>query len=244
MRYFIDIQFLGAAYCGWQRQPGVPTVQQCVEEALTTLLRTPTAVTGAGRTDAGVNARSLPAHFDTDTELDIPAFERRLDAILPPDIAVNSLRKVADDAHARFDAVSRTYHYYVAHRRSPFFRSLSWFCPRPLDYKAMNAAAELLLHTSDFTSFAKLHTDTKTNICHVSHAAWRQIADDYWVFEITADRFLRNMVRAIVGTLVEVGRGKLSVSQFADIIAIRDRCAAGTSMPGHALYLWDVRYPY
>lgn len=244
MRYFIDIQFLGAAYCGWQRQPGVPTVQQSVEEALSTLLRSPIPVTGAGRTDAGVNARCLPAHFDTDKEFDIQATERRLGAILPPDIAISSLRRVADDAHARFDAVSRTYHYYVAHRRSPFFRNLSWFCPRPLDYAAMNRAAALLLETSDFTSFAKLHTDTKTNICNVTHAAWRRVADDYWVFEITADRFLRNMVRAIVGTLVEVGRGKLTVDQFAEIIGRRDRCAAGTSMPGHALYLWEVRYPF
>ncbi|MDE6117394.1 MAG: tRNA pseudouridine(38-40) synthase TruA, partial [Duncaniella sp.] len=147
------------------------------------------------------------------------------------------------DKHARFDATSRTYHYYAVAEKSPFFYPLSWKAPAGLDYDKMNKAAELLLHTSDFTSFAKLHTDAKTNICKVTHARWHRVGDtDGWMFIITADRFLRNMVRAVVGTLVEVGRGKMTVDDFQAVIDRRNRCAAGTSMPPQALYLWEVTY--
>ena len=209
------------------------------------LLRQPTKITGAGRTDAGVNAWLMVAHFDAPAPIgDTDAFCRRLNAMTGSAIAILSATPVADDSHARFDAVERTYHYYVAHRKTPFFNTLSWHCPRELDYEAMNRAAALLLTTDDFTSFAKLHSDTTNNLCRVTHARWEEVAPGYHVFVITANRFLRNMVRAVVGTLVEVGRGKMTIEEFARVIESRDRCAAGTSMPGHALYLWDIRYPY
>lgn len=242
-RYFMRLQFLGASYHGWQIQPSGISVQEVIEKALSTLLRRPTKVTGAGRTDAGVNARLMVAHFDADT-IDVCDTTRRLNAIVGRDIAIESITRVHDTAHARFDATSRTYHYYVNHRKSPFFNHLSWHCPNPLDYAAMNRAAALLTGIDDFTSFAKLHSDARTNICHVTKAVWHELMPGYHCFEITADRFLRNMVRAVVGTLVEVGRGKMSIDRFKEVIDSKNRCAAGTSMPGHALYLWDVTYPY
>ena len=187
------------------------------------------------------------AHFDLPEPLaDTSALVRALNSIIGYDIAVYSITPVHADAHARFDAVSRTYHYYALEQKSPFFYPLSWKAPASLDFDAMNRAASLLLATSDFTSFAKLHADTKTNICRVTHAGWHRVGGEdsgVWVFVITADRFLRNMVRAVVGTLVEVGRGKISVEEFGRIIERKDRCAAGTSMPPQALYLWDVTYP-
>ena len=240
-RYFMTLAYRGEPFHGWQVQPGAVSVQEVIERALETLLRRPTPIVGAGRTDAGVNASMMVAHFDADR----PVEPRALNSLRGPDIAVYSVRRVHDDAHARFDATSRTYHYKVIERKSPFLYPLAWFTPRPLDYEAMNRAAALLLDVEDFTSFAKLHSDAKTNICHVTRAEW--VPDPTtggMTFIITADRFLRNMVRAVVGTLVDVGRGKLSVSDFADIIAAKNRCAAGTSMPPHALYLHSVTYPY
>lgn len=239
----MELSFNGSPYHGWQIQPSGISVQEVIENSLATLLRTPTKVTGAGRTDAGVSARAMVAHFDTDTVIDPAETARRLNAIVGKDIAIASIRRVADDVHARFDALSRTYHYYVHHSKSPFFGTLSWMCPRMLNYGAMNSAAAMLTRTDDFTSFAKLHSDARTNICRVSDARWVKLTDSHYYFTITADRFLRNMVRAIVGTLVEVGRGKMSLDEFAEVIERRDRCAAGTSMPAHALYLWDVAYP-
>lgn len=249
-RYFIRLAYRGKNYHGWQRQPGAISVQETIEDALARVFRlSQLQVTGAGRTDAGVNASCMIAHFDLpDDRLINPAFLPRLlhslNCMLAPDIVIYDIRKVRPQAHARFDAVSRTYHYYVHTLRDPFFRELSWLAPAELDFEAMNRAAEILLQTEDFTSFSKLHTDTKTNICHVTHAAWRPLAPHRWVFEITADRFLRNMVRAVVGTLVEVGRGKLTLDQFRDIIKRKDRCAAGTSMPGGPLFLHAIEYPY
>lgn len=247
-RYFMRLSFRGAPFHGWQIQPGAVTVQQTIEEALGTVLRRPTAIVGAGRTDAGVNARLMVAHFDTDTPLSIPLdrLVSAINALTGRDIAIHSIEEVASDLHARFSATSRTYRYYALPGRSAFFHPLVWQAPAGLDYQAMNAAASLLLDTEDFTSFAKLHSDAKTNICKVSRAEWKE-----WTamdgtggmfFEITADRFLRNMVRAVVGTLVEVGRGKMSVDEFARVITAHNRCAAGTSMPPQALYLWDVKY--
>lgn len=244
-RYFIDLAYRGLPFHGWQIQPGELTVQQTVEEALGKLMRTPTTVTGAGRTDAGVNARKMIAHFDTAEPItDSEAVVRGLNAMCGRDIAIRSIKEVPADAHARFDAVSRTYHYYATLRKSPFFHPLSWQAPKGLDYDAMNRAARTLLSTSDFASFAKLHSDAKTTICRVTEAEWRPVGDEGMVFVISADRFLRNMVRAVVGTLVDVGRGKLSEDDFRTIIDARDRCAAGTSMPPQALYLWDVKYTY
>lgn len=245
-RYFLQLSYRGAPYHGWQRQPNASSVQQTIEEALATIMRTPTPITGAGRTDTGVNARMMMAHFDARQPIERhDAFIRSLNTLVGRDIAIERIIPVHADAHARFDATSRTYHYYALPQKSPFFYPLSWQAPPTLDYEAMNNAARLLLTTSDFTSFAKLHTDNKTNICHVTQAEWRPLnADGAHVFVITADRFLRNMVRAVVGTLVDVGRHKTTLHQFQDIINQRDRCSAGTSMPPQALYLWDITYPY
>lgn len=239
-RYFMVLAYRGAPFHGWQVQPGAVSVQGELERALSVLTRTPVAVVGAGRTDAGVNASMMVAHFDAPFAPE----PRAINSLVGRDIAVYSVKEVHSDAHARFDATSRTYHYKAVERRSPFFYPLTWFT-RPLDYEAMNRAAALLLQTDDFTSFAKLHSDARTNICRVSRAEW--VADPTtggMTFVITADRFLRNMVRAVVGTLVDVGRGKLTIDGFADIIAARNRCAAGTSMPPEALYLHCVTYPY
>ncbi|MBP3534850.1 MAG: tRNA pseudouridine(38-40) synthase TruA [Muribaculaceae bacterium] len=239
-RYFMVLAYRGAPFHGWQVQPGAVSVQGELERALSVLTRTPVAVVGAGRTDAGVNASMMVAHFDAPFAPE----PRAINSLTGRDIAVYSVKEVHADAHARFDATSRTYHYKAVERRSPFLYPLTWFT-RPLDYEAMNRAAALLLQTDDFTSFAKLHSDARTNICRVSRAEW--VADPTtggMTFVITADRFLRNMVRAVVGTLVDVGRGKLTLEGFGDIIAARDRCAAGTSMPPEALYLHSITYPY
>lgn len=245
MRYFLQLSYNGAGFCGWQIQPNGRTVQQEIEKALATVLRQPTSIVGAGRTDAGVHARCMYAHFDTDKPIKDPdALLRSLNHMCGKQISFHRLISVKPDAHARFDATERTYKYFLTDCKSPFFSELVWHSPYRLDFEAMNKAAEILLDTEDFTSFAKLHTDVKTNICNVTAAKWTQVNDTFWMFTITADRFLRNMVRAVVGTLVEVGRGRLSLDDFADIINKRDRCAAGVSMPAHALYLWDVKYPY
>jgi tRNA pseudouridine38-40 synthase len=266
-RYFMRLAYNGKPFHGWQRQPGDMSVQQAIEEALATVMRLPEVpITGAGRTDAGVSASLMVAHFDLPAEVSLDGERgerllRGLNSLLAPDIVIYSIRPVHSDAHARFDAVSRTYRYYAHTVRSPFTNGLSWQAPANLDFELMNRAALILLETEDFTSFSKLHTDVKTNICHVTHAAWRPInaADScccqdalqlpdgkpaQWVFEITADRFLRNMVRAVVGTLVDVGRGKLSIDGFRKVIADKDRCAAGTSMPAGPLFLYDIQYPY
>lgn len=243
-RYFLTLAYRGAPFHGWQTQPGAVTVQQTIEEGISTILRSPVKITGAGRTDTGVNAACMVAHFDLPEPLAMEpkAFVKALNSILGKDIAIYDVRPVAPDMHARFSATSRTYHYYALTRKSPFFYPLAWQAPPALDFEAMNRAARLLLTTSDFTSFAKLHSDARTNICRVSRAEWIPAGPDAMVFVITADRFLRNMVRAVVGTLVDVGRGKLTVEGFRDVIERRDRCAAGTSMPPQALYLYDITY--
>lgn len=245
-RYFMQLSYCGAPFHGWQRQPNASSVQQTIEEALTTVLRSDTPIVGAGRTDTGVNARMMMAHFDTSAPIENPAgMLRSLNTLVGRDIAIGRIIPVHDDAHARFDATSRTYHYYALSEKTPFFYRLAWQAPPTLDYEEMNRAAALLLETDDFTSFAKLHTDVKTNICNVTHARWHEVpGTGGHVFVITADRFLRNMVRAVVGTLVDVGRHKITVDDFSRIIDCRDRCSAGTSMPPQALYLWDVTYPY
>ena len=241
----MKLAYRGANFHGWQSQPNAVSVQSTIEDALTTIMRTPIKITGAGRTDTGVNARMMIAHFDVEQPLPSPdGLVKALNSLVGKDIAIYSISPVHDDAHARFDATSRTYHYYVHTDKSPFLYPLSWQAPANLNFELMNKAAEILLGIDDFTSFAKLHTDVKTNICKVTYAKWEQISENQWMFVITADRFLRNMVRAVVGTLVDVGRGKITIQQFADIISAKDRCAAGTSMPAQALFLWDVTYPY
>jgi tRNA pseudouridine38-40 synthase len=218
-----------------------------VEQALTTVLRRPTPIVGAGRTDAGVNARVMVAHFDTAeplTDERIAGLKRSLAAICRPDITINEIVAVHDGAHARFDAVHRTYRYFVHTADDPFVYPLSWRAPADLDFEAMNRAGRMMLGRRDFTSFSKLHTDVKTNICDLRRAEWVKFDDNRYYFEISADRFLRNMVRAVVGTLVEVGRHKISPEDVMRIIECMDRCAAGTSMPAHPLFLWDVNYEY
>lgn len=244
-RYFMKLAYRGANFHGWQSQPNAVSVQSTIEDALTTIMRTPIKITGAGRTDTGVNARMMIAHFVVEQPLPSPdGLVKALNSLVGKDIAIYSITQVHDEAHARFDATSRTYHYYIHTDKSPFLYPLSWQAPVNLNFELMNKAAEILLSIDDFTSFAKLHTDVKTNICNVTYAKWEQIDNNRWVFVITADRFLRNMVRAVVGTLVDVGRGKITLQQFIDIILAKDRCAAGTSMPAHALFLWEVTYPY
>ena len=243
MRYFIELAYDGINYHGWQVQPNGNSVQAAVQKAISTVLQEEIEIVGAGRTDTGVNASKMFAHFDFDKPLDSLLLENKLCKILPRDIAVYHIYKVRDDAHARFDAISRTYQYHVTLRKDPFLRHYAWQVYFPLDFNAMNEAAKVLFEYTDFTSFSKLHTDVKTNNCKIIRAEWRQAAEFEWVFTIQADRFLRNMVRAIVGTLMDVGRGKLTVDGFRQIIEQRDRCAAGSSVPGNALFLVDITYP-
>lgn len=242
-RYFIYFSYDGAVYHGWQVQPNAITVQQVLEEALAKLVRQPVPLVGAGRTDAGVNAACMVAHGDFPCELDCAQLVYKLNKILPPDIAVSDVRRVKDDAHARFDALSRRYNYRVVTAKSPFARRYACRVLPGVDFEAMNRAAEILYEYTDFTSFSKLHTDVKTNNCKVTFARWRQVSDNEWVFEIEADRFLRNMVRAIVGTLLLVGRGKLTLDGFRAVIENKARGEAGDSAMGEALFLVDVKYP-
>ena len=244
VRYFLDISYRGAAFHGWQRQPDDMSVQQCLEEAFSKALRLNIAVTGAGRTDAGVNAQRMVAHADLPDDICAPTLLRAVNSMAGKDIAVHSITPVHDGAHARFDATERCYRYYAHTSKNPFIRELSWQASPKLDFEAMNEAASLLLGCRDFTSFAKLHSDARTNICDLREAAWHRTAADRWYFEIKADRFLRNMVRAVVRTLVDVGRGKISPQGVLSILEASDRCAAGTSMPAHALYLCVVSYDY
>ncbi len=243
MRYFIFFSYDGAAYHGWQVQPNAVSVQQRLNEALGILLRCECETVGAGRTDTGVSAQHMAAHFDCEHEIDTARLADKLNRLLPPDIAVSDIRAARADAHARFDATSRTYHYNVYTRKNAFLRHYATRLHFAPNYALMNEAARLLLSASDFTSFSKVNTDVKTNICRVTHAEWRQVEGDHWRFEITADRFLRNMVRAIVGTLLDVGRHRLSLDDFQGIIEQKDRCAAGESVPGNALMLVEVTYP-
>lgn len=218
-------------------------MQATLEAALTTLLREPVAVTGAGRTDAGVHACSMAAHFDLQTPAaDLPELAAKLNRFLPKEIAVHRIVPVRAGAHARFDALSRTYRYRVTFRKDPFRFDEVLKLYGHYDFDVMNRAAASLFEYTDFTSFSKLHTDVKTNNCRILQAGWERAGDD-WVFTIRADRFLRNMVRAVVGTLFEVGRGKLTPEGFRRIIEARDRSRAGTSAPAHALYLTGVDYP-
>lgn len=242
-RYFIYFAYDGTAYHGWQIQPNGISVQECLMKALSTLLRREVDVVGAGRTDAGVHASLMVAHFESEVVLDTRFMTDKLNRLLPPDISVYSLRGVKSDAHARFDATARKYKYYVTTAKRPFERQYRCRLFQTPDFGRMNEAAQTLFDYTDFTSFSKLHTDVKTNNCKIMHADWTQIDDVTWVFTIQADRFLRNMVRAIVGTLLEVGRGKLTVDGFRQVIEQRNRCLAGTSVPGNALFLVDIAYP-
>lgn len=242
-RYFIDLAYDGTNYHGWQIQPNGSSVQETIQQALTTILRKDMAIVGAGRTDTGVHASRMVAHFDFDGPLDPDRLTDKLNRLLPRDIAIHWIRPVRPEAHARFDATSRTYHYFVHQGKNPFLRHYSCRLYQSLDFEKMNQVARILFEYTDFTSFSKTHTDTKTNNCRIMKAEWKPAADGSWYFEIQADRFLRNMVRAVVGTLVEVGRGKLDADGFRQVIEGKDRCRAGESMPGNALFLVDITYP-
>ena len=242
-RYFIYLSYKGTAYHGWQNQPNGISVQEVLTKALSTVLRTETEITGAGRTDTGVHAQLMVAHFDVEGEL--PAaldLANKLNSLLPRDIAILKIVEVQPDAHARFDAVSRQYEYHVVTEKDVFRTELAARLSDKLDFEAMNLATSVLLEYRDFTSFSKLHTDVKTNNCVITRAEWSKQGDE-WVFTIEADRFLRNMVRAIVGTLFEVGRHRMSVDEFRAVIEAKNRCKAGVSVPAQGLYLVDIQYP-
>ena len=242
MRYFVELRYDGAAYCGWQRQPDMPTVQQTIEQALTKLLRKQTEIVGAGRTDTGVNASYYVAHFDTDSQIDSTLVLYKLNMMLPKDIAVFSISAVSETAHARFDALEREYTYFISQTKNPFRRHSAWLYYVQLDIDAMNEAAAKLMNYSDFTSFAKLNSNNKTNICRIMDAHWSVEDDGILRFTIRADRFLRNMVRSIVGTLVDVGRGRYSVEEFCKIVEARDLRLSSAGAPAQGLFLSDVVY--
>jgi len=243
-RYFLFLSYKGTNFHGWQLQPEAITVQKTLDDSLSLVLSESIKTLGAGRTDTGVHAMMFCAHFDSrrdDLDSD-DKFIFRLNRLLPPDIAVKSLKKVHPDANARYSAISRTYEYYVSRIKDPFSEGSSWFIHGSIDIHAMNDACRLLVKHSDFTSFSRLHSDTKTNICKIYSAEWKEI-NNRLVFTIRADRFLRNMVRAIVGTTIDVGFGKLDMQKFDDIILARDRCRAGKSAPAKGLFLTDIEYP-
>ncbi len=242
-RYFTELSFKGTRYHGWQVQPNALSVQEVLETTFSTFMRQRIEVTGAGRTDTGVHASYYVAHFDAES-LPFAAADlvEKLNRFLPNDIALKSIREVGPEMHARFSAIRRTYQYFISRVKDPFTLDTSYQYLWPLDVEAMNQAAEVLLGWEDFTSFSKLHTDVKTNICHVTEAFWKEEGTQL-VFTISADRFLRNMVRAIVGTLLEVGRGKLTHDGLITILEKKDRSAAGTSAPPQGLFLTDIQYP-
>ena len=243
-RYFIRFAYDGTAYCGWQVQPNGLSVQEVLTKALCTILRTEDIeIVAAGRTDAGVHARNMVAHFDVEDRL--PAgldLVNKLNSLLPSDISVIEIREVKPEVHARFDALSRRYEYHLVLQKDVFRHPFAMRIYNPLDFDRMNEAAKILFEYSDFTSFSKLHTDVKTNNCKIMAARWEQ-REDEWIFVVEADRFLRNMVRAIVGTLLEVGRGKMTIDEFRQVIDAKNRCNAGSSVPAKGLFLVEVAYP-
>ena len=243
MRYFIEFSYYGKNYFGYQIQPNEISVQEALEKALSIILREDIKTTGAGRTDTGVHARKMFAHFNTDLNLD-ENLAYKLNSFLPPDIAVKRIFPVKEDFHARFDATFRTYEYYISLEKNPFTQDSSWqMWKRNLDINKMNEACKILFEYEDFTSFAKLHTDNKTNNCKIYKAFWEQNGTEL-KFTISADRFLRNMVRAIVGTMVEIGNGKIQPADLRKIIEDKNRNAAGISAPSQGLFLVDVGYDW
>jgi tRNA pseudouridine38-40 synthase len=245
-RYFLQLSYFGKHFNGWQVQQNTKaTIQGVVQENLSILLRQTTEVVGCGRTDTGVHAKSYFAHFDSEVQ-DLAKEKKqwlyKLNKISPPDIAFHELVKVNETASARFDALTRTYEYHIHQQKNVFLNDFSWYTNLQLNIEKMNEAAHLLLQFDDFTSFSKLHTQNKTNICKIKHAKWEK-QNDNLVFTITANRFLRNMVRSIVGTLIDVGTEKISISQFIEIIEAKNRNKAGMSVPAHGLFLTDIHYP-
>lgn len=242
-RYALELAYRGTNYHGWQIQPNASSVQEEIEKRLSRLMgNKPVSVVGCGRTDTGVHASYYVLHFDTGRELDTNQLVYKLNKMLQDDIAVFSAQKVSDEFHARFSASLRTYHYFIHQQKNAFLQDSYYLVPT-IDFDAMNQAAQLLLGKQDFTSFSKLHTDVKTNICTVSQVKWNQVSESSWYLEISADRFLRNMVRAVVGTLLEIGYGNLDEASLSQIIASKDRGEAKLSVPAKGLFLVDIRYP-
>ena len=242
-RYFFELSYNGTIYFGWQRQPEQMSVQQVIEEALTRLnSNVPVSVVGCGRTDTGVHAKQYFLHVDLPEIPDTEQFKYKLNKMLSGNISIQRIYLVDPDLHARFSATTRTYRYFIHQHKDPFLNEFSWHYPQKLDLEAMNEAAKELLGKQDFTSLSKLHTDVKTNICTVNNAQWIKVNEDQIYFEITADRFLRNMVRATVGTLMEVGLGKIDRQDFRQILDKRDRGVAAVSVPAKGLFLWKIEY--
>ena len=241
MRFFIQLSYKGTAYHGWQVQTNANTIQQEINKALSTILNTKIEVIGAGRTDAGVHAKQMFAHFDCNKDFEDKILIRKLNSFLPSDIAVQAIFEVGAGVSSRFDAISRTYEYHIVQHKNPFI-SDAYYLYKKLDVDAMNKAADYILGNQDFTSFSKVNTDTFTNNCEVALAHW-QWDNNVLVFTIKADRFLRNMVRAIVGTLLEVGFAKITAEKVLDVIAAKNRCEAGTSAPANGLFLTKIEYP-
>jgi len=244
MRYFVQLAFNGTPFVGWQIQPNGDSIQSILQHAMSLLFKEQIELTGCGRTDAGVHAKNFYAHFDIDTEISQPNLDNlanKLNSFLPKEIVIYSIFQVSNELHARFSAQDRTYKYYVDVSKDPFSFQMAYRVFEPLNVKAMNEAAQYLLQIQDFTSFSKLHTQVNNNNCTVTFAKWEQI-NHQLVFTITANRFLRNMVRAIVGTLLLVGKDKITFEQFQKIILEKNRSKAGTSVPAHALFLENVRY--
>ena len=243
MRFFLEIAYRGTLYHGWQRQPNAETVQEVIESSLSILLNEAVTIMGAGRTDTGVHAKQMYAHFDTDYKLDSAIdFVFRMNALLPKDIVVKNMFQVPDSAHTRFDAIYRTYEYWVYEPKNPFLEPLAYRLRSNVDYEVMNQAAQLLLPHKNFKCFSKSNTDVSTFDCDITKAKWKSY-EEHSVFTITANRFLRNMVRAVVGTLLEIGQGKYPVSHLQEVLESQDRSRAGFSVPAHGLYLTEVGYP-
>lgn len=242
LRYFFEIAYKGTHYHGWQKQPNAVSVQEVVEKALSTLFQTPLSITGSGRTDTGVHCLQQYFHVDFEIEIDEPELCYKLNSFLPADISIKSIRKVKPDAHARFDAVERKYRYSISRFKNPFLKELSYRFERPLDIEQMNEAALLLFKYNDFQCFSKVKTDTATFNCTITEAHWR-FQNDELNFYVSANRFLRGMVRAIGGTLLDVGQSKLSTQDFEEIIISKDRTKAGRALPAQGLFLTQVSYP-
>lgn len=243
MRYFIQFAYNGTHYHGWQIQPNASSVQETLNKAFSVLLNAPISIMGAGRTDTGVHATEMFGHFDTEKSLDVPVLVHKLNSYLPKDIAIFDIILVHDDAHCRFDATKRTYEYHINTVKNPFLQELSWYVNQKLDVDFMNEAAQLLLKHTDFQCFSKVNTDVNTFDCTIFEAFWKQEKGKL-IFTISANRFLRNMVRAIVGTLINIGLHKITLEDLENIIASKNREKAGFSVPAHGLYLTNIYYDY
>ena len=244
MRYFIHLAYNGTRFHGWQIQPNATSVQENLNKAFSVLLQTEINLMGAGRTDTGVHAREMYAHFDSDNSFDITTLVHKLNSFLPKDIVIYDIIPVHDDAHSRFDATKRTYEYHIHQFKNPFIDELSWYFHQPLDIDLMNQASQLLFNYTDFECFSKVNTDVNTFDCTIFEAYWKRGQNDQLVFTISANRFLRNMVRSIVGTLINVGLHKITLDDFTKIIESKSREKAGFSVPAHGLYLTKIEYDY